>query len=236
MRIPLFDIDHTLLVGGNTAHEAAFQHALTTVYNLPHASKAELRTDGMIDTQILLEVIMRHGISEEEGRAKMDEATGAMADYYKAHADEGTCVPLPGVVAILRRLEKEGVPSGLLTGNVESIGWGKMERAGLRNYFSFGAFGNLAFRRADLIPVAHTRAEKALGRAFPVTDLFIVGDSPRDIACAQDGGIPVIAVATGAASTDELAAAGADLVLPSLEDQAAFFAFLQGERSTRSET
>lgn len=226
MPIPLFDIDHTLLEGGNIAHDDAFTYALRTVYQLPDARKSEIETHGMIDTQILLEIARLHGVDEEAGKAKMDAALRAMEEYYTAHADEGVCIPLPGVRALLARLRERGVPLGLLTGNVESIGWGKITRAGLREYFAFGAFGSLAYRRVDLIPIARERASQALGREVALSELFIVGDSPLDVACAKGGRVPILAVATGASPAQELAAVGADAVVETLEDQDAFFDFL----------
>lgn len=233
MAIPLFDIDHTLLQGGNTAHDGAFAFALRTVYGLPDASKREIETHGMIDTQILLEIATRHGIDAEMATAKMDATLRAMEAYYAAHAAEGACVPLPGVRSLLARLHADGIPLGLLTGNVESIGWGKVARAGLREYFAFGAFGSQAYRRVDLLPIARERASRAVGREVALRELILVGDSPRDVACAKSGGVPVVAVATGASTVQALAAVGADVVLATLEDQEAFvsaLAMLERER------
>jgi phosphoglycolate phosphatase-like HAD superfamily hydrolase len=56
------------------------------------------------------------------------------------------------------------------------------------------------------------------GRAFGPEDTVLVGDTPLDVAAARLGKARVVAVASGAASAAELAAAGADVVLPDLRD------------------
>lgn len=226
-KIPLFDIDWTLLKGsteGNQVHNEAFDFALHTVFNLPNASKNEISTEGSIDTKILIDVSKLHGISEEEAKSKMPEALKAMTDYFLEHADEGNFIPMPGVVSLLSDLKSKVIPIGLLTGNIAEIGWEKMKRSGLIEYFSFGAFGSMAFKRVDLIPITAEEASKVLDRKVDVRELVIIGDSPLDIACARDGGIPVIAVGAGHFKPHELA--HADLTLESLEEKGKILKFL----------
>jgi phosphoglycolate phosphatase-like HAD superfamily hydrolase len=47
---------------------------------------------------------------------------------------------------------------------------------------------------------------------------IVIGDTPRDIDCAQRNGCRCVAVATGRHSAEALATAGADLVLRGLTD------------------
>lgn len=225
-KIPLFDVDWTLLKGGesNKIHHDAFDYALHTVYDQPTASEDEAMAQGKIDTQILIEVLKLHEVSEEEAKAKMPQALKAMVQYFKEHADAGTYKPMPGVIELLSDLKEKGIPTGLLTGNVAEIGWEKLRRASIKDYFSFGAFGSMAFRRVDLIEIAAKEASKVLGRRVLIHELVIVGDSPLDIACARDGGIAVIAVGAGHHKTHELL--HADLVLESLEEKDRILKFL----------
>lgn len=226
-KIPLFDIDWTLLKGGdigNKIHHDAFDFALHTVYNQPTASQSEGTGQGKIDTQIMIDTLKLHGVTEDVAKIKMPEALEAMRQYFTAHANEGTYEPMPGVVELLEELRQRNLPLGLLTGNVAEIGWEKLKRAGIADYFSFGAFGSMAFKRVDLIAIAAQEAGKVLGRKVDTNELFIVGDSTLDIACARDGGIPVIAVGAGHFKSHELA--HADLTLESLEEKAKFLKFL----------
>lgn len=226
--IPLFDIDWTLLKGdpdSKKAHRGAFDHALHTIYDLPESvHQADYASEGKIDSQILMEIAVANGVPDKEAKEKVQTAISAAREYFKEHAGEGHYEPMPGVIELLSDLKAKGVPMGLLTGNIREIGWEKVKRAGLKDYFSFGAFGSIAFKRVDLIKIAVGEAAKALGRPVEVSELFIVGDSPLDIACARDGGIPVIAVGAGHFKSHELA--HADLTLDSLEEKDKFLKFL----------
>lgn len=226
MKIPLFDIDNTLIKDGTEAHANAFHHAFRTIYNQPKARKNDIFVDGMIDTQIIVEILKLYNVREEDSKAKMDTATKVMYEYYHKHAHKGEMIPMSGAQELLQRLSILAIPMGLLTGNVEGIGRRKVELAGLKDFFSFGAFGNLAYKRVDLIPIALERARKK-GLNIKLTDLVIVGDSPRDIACARAGGLQVIAVGAGNFSSKELRDAGADLVVDTLEEQDKIVSFLE---------
>ncbi len=225
MKIPLFDIDSTLLQGGNIAHRKAFEYACKKIYRIP-ASESEIRSSGMIDTEILIKILGFHGLGEEKVKQKIDKAMEAMEDYYHKNKNVGKSIVLEGVTELLDELREKSVRMGVLTGNVESIGWDKLERAGIKKYFSFGAFGSLAFKRSDLVEVARKRAEKVLARPVLVSDLIIVGDSPLDIACAREAGIKVIAVGTGKFPHEKLLMHRPDLLLKSLKEKEKFINFI----------
>lgn len=227
MKIPLFDIDSTLLEGGNKAHINCFDYALKTVYGLHDASVVELKLDGMIDKQILVEILKLHNVSEETAKARMEEAMLVMVEYFTMHLHESTSKVLPGVKELLNVLIENNMTLGLLTGNIEDIAWGKLKNIDLADYFSFGSFGNLAYKRVELIAIAKERAEKLLKKEIPLQDFFIVGDSPLDIVCAKAGGINVVAVAQGNFTVEELETAGADIVLHSMEERDAFLDFIK---------
>jgi phosphoglycolate phosphatase len=225
-RIPLFDIDGTIVEGGNKAHMGAYDYAMQSVYGQSSASVSEIQIDGMIDTQIIVEVLRLHGVSEGVAKAKMPQAIAAMDRYFDAHKREGKPVIMPGVVELLTALSERNIPIGLLTGNTESIGWGKVGLAGLSQFFQFGSFGSLAYRRVDLIPLAVSRA-KEHGIDAHLKDLVIVGDTPLDVASAKAGGIPSIAVGAGRFSPQELRNVGADLVVDACADKDRILGFLQ---------
>jgi phosphoglycolate phosphatase-like HAD superfamily hydrolase len=55
----------------------------------------------------------------------------------------------------------------------------------------------------------------------------VVGDTPRDLACARAGGVRCLLVATGGASREELAACAPDALLDDLTDTAAVVELLR---------
>jgi phosphoglycolate phosphatase-like HAD superfamily hydrolase len=121
----------------------------------------------------------------------------------------------PGVRRILYGLERRGVPVGLVTGNLTRIGWKKMECAGLRHYFRFGAFAETAPDRAALArnAIEHARRRKWIDGNARVS---LIGDAPSDILAARANEIQSIAVHTGISTREELAALKPDLLLEDL--------------------
>lgn len=227
MKIPLFDLDGTLLQRmGGKPHDDSFNFALRTVYSLYDAAVDEIVTDGMIDPQILIEIVKLHGINEEDSVAKLPQAMKAMVNYFQIHKDEQHALPHKGAKEILKIL-REKVNCGVLTGNIEEIGWEKLRQAGLKDYISFGSFGNMALKRVDLILIAQEIYNEKFKENRPLTDFVIIGDTPKDIFCAKDGGISAIAVATGNFTFEELSKENPDLVLQSLEEKEKIIEFLQ---------
>jgi len=225
VKIPLFDLDDTLLRGGNKPHNDAFDFIFKKVYQI-NAPIKEIKSEGMIDSQIIIEILKLHNVSPTKAKEKLPQAFKEMGDYFLKHIAQGEYVLMPGVSEILTELKNRKIALGILTGNLEVIGWKKLERAGLRQFFDFGVFGNMALRRADLVPIALKKAQAKLGRGVPLKDLVIVGDSLRDVACAKESDIAIIAVATGKNTKDELKSAGADLVVSSLLDKDKIFDYL----------
>jgi phosphoglycolate phosphatase len=68
------------------------------------------------------------------------------------------------------------------------------------------------------VPVALERARRLRGLDLDPTDVWVVGDTPRDLACARTTGVRCALVATGHAPLDELRATDADAVLQDLSD------------------
>lgn len=225
-KIPLFDVDWTLLKGKNPAHLNAFDYALHTVYQLPASATVQDHLyEGKIDSQILMEVAQQYGVSEKQSKEKIYDAMDATVDYFMKHVSEGHYDLMSGVKELLEELKALDIPVGLLTGNIEEIGWKKIEIAGIRAYFIFGGFGSLAFKRVDLIPIAKKRLEEILGEEIALERFVIIGDSPLDIACAKAGNIQVIAVAAGDYKKHHLSEA--DLVVESLEEKEKIIDFLK---------
>jgi phosphoglycolate phosphatase len=126
---------------------------------------------------------------------------------------------LPGVVPLLDTLQRDpGTILALLTGNLPDAARLKLSAFGLWHYFATGAFGDDAPDRNGLVPVAASRAAALGYPMIPPQRTVVIGDTPHDVTCARAAGARSVGVATGRSSMDELAAAGADVVLPDLGD------------------
>jgi phosphoglycolate phosphatase-like HAD superfamily hydrolase len=108
---------------------------------------------------------------------------------------------MPGVDQILEYLQSKGAVLGLATGNLESIGWLKIDYLNLRSWFPFGGFSDRHIVRSEMIADAAIHARALAGEAASVC---VVGDTPSDIVAAHANSLPVIAVATGNYSFGQL--------------------------------
>lgn len=211
----LFDIDGTLVSGATGAHREALHAALAEVHGVapevlgtPVVAPAG-RTDGEIARLILLGA----GVSGE----RIDERAGAVREaccelYARLSTDDLSHTVLPGVRELLGWLAaREGVTLGLVTGNFEPVARLKLKRAGIGSFFGAGqgAFGSDAEDRTVLPAIARARAGKP-GHPHPRSRTILIGDTPRDIACARADGVRCVAVATGPYRMGELT--GADAV------------------------
>jgi phosphoglycolate phosphatase len=102
---------------------------------------------------------------------------------------------------------------GLATGNVESGARIKLGRGNLNRFFSFGGYGSDSEYRADLVRRAADVAALRHGSPIQNCDIFVIGDTPRDIEAGKASSFRTIGVATGQYSVDQLRESAADLVI-----------------------
>ena len=210
----LFDIDGTLVRRAGAHHREALS------YGIRRVTGRETTTDGiplhgMLDPVILRKMMRRAGASGETVSEALPEVMRVAERRYLR-----TCPPIadklcPGVVETLERLERNGALLGLVTGNLTRIGWRKLARAGVRRYFRFGAFGELAPTRTALARMAGREA-RARGWIFPGTPVALIGDSPADVIAAKKNRFFSIAVRTGITPVQELIAQAPDFLLSDL--------------------
>ena len=224
MKIPLFDIDQTLITGRKILVDA-YRFVFKKVYQV-EASIEEVDNAGMISAEVIVETLKRHNFSFKEIRQKLPQAFKELGDYFVKNIKANDFIALPGAKELLKKLKEKRVLIGVLTGNIDTIGWEKLKRTKLDQYIDFGVFGNMAFKRKDLVPLALEEAKKILEKKIFFKNLVIIGDSFRDILCAKENQIEVIGVASGKNTKEELKKAGADLVIDSLLEKEKIFKFL----------
>jgi phosphoglycolate phosphatase len=123
---------------------------------------------------------------------------------------------LPHVPECLQFGREHQIAMGLLTGNSSMGAAIKMKHYELDGYFPHGAYGDDFADRNLLGPVALSRASQHHGKTFCPSGTLVIGDTPKDIACAHAMGAKCLAVATGAFNADALRLHGADWVVESL--------------------
>lgn len=210
----LFDIDGTLLNSRDGVHYHAFHHAVRDVFGV-NSSIDGVPVHGNTDIGILRAVLQRGGISEDVIAERLPLALQHMCEEVRQNAAEIRVELCPSIADLLRRLHAAGKLLGIVTGNLEAIGWAKVSAAGLREYFSFGSFSDRHEKRADIFRHGIAEARRRLG---PAARVYVVGDTPRDIEAAREVGIPVIAVATGIFTRDDLLAHQPDVCVSCCTD------------------
>jgi phosphoglycolate phosphatase-like HAD superfamily hydrolase len=207
----LFDIDGTLLDGTTPLVAAAMREALGDVHGVDTDQiQTPIETAGRTDGEIIRAILLDGGISTE----RIDSLAGRVRESYcrvfarLVCADLSSAV-LPGIQELLDWLiAQDGVKLGLLTGNYEPIARLKLVRAGIDEAFAHGpgAFGSDAEDRNALPAIARRRAGQP-NAPYPRSKTIVIGDTPRDIACARADGVRCVAVASGSFTIDALAEA-----------------------------
>jgi phosphoglycolate phosphatase-like HAD superfamily hydrolase len=214
----LWDIDGTL-VYMDRAGERALLIAIRDLYQRDLGAHLPVDLRGRTDTSICRDLLAWLGVpvtSEEETRFR---------STYLALLP--TTLPIvkpfvhPGIREALDAIHAHPeIHQALLTGNLREGARLKLTHLGLWDYFEFGAFADDSHIRDELGPFALARAKEKLGIAFPPDRVYIIGDTPHDIACGKAIGAKTIAVATGAFTVDQLAALHPTHVFPNLADTA----------------
>jgi phosphoglycolate phosphatase-like HAD superfamily hydrolase len=198
----LFDIDGTLLNTHDGVHYNSFHSALREVYGC-EGRIDDVPVHGNTDIGILRAALELHGgLRDGEFEARLPQALEMMRAEVEHNADRIRPELCPSIAELLAALHADGKLLGVVTGNLERIGWAKLERAGIRKYFDFGSFSDQREKREDIFRHGAEQARKLRGLN---TTVCFVGDTPADIRAAAILGLPVIAVATGIYSREQLA-------------------------------
>ncbi len=213
----LFDIDGTLMRGAGDGHKAALVEGILRVTGRA-TSLENVPTAGMLDGDLISGMLRVSGHNETSIREILPAIMRECAQCYVASCSGDLSRFLcQGVKSTLARLAAEGVALGIVSGNLSHIGWRKIELAGLRHYFSLGAFAENGSTRAELARIAAERARES-GLVRDGGRVSLIGDHANDVAAAQANGFQSVAVATGVMSLTELAEARPDILLSNLEE------------------
>ncbi len=210
----LFDIDGTLLRSRDRIHMDSVAASVRQVTGF-EITLSGISVHGNTDTGILREACEHAGIPAKVLEPQIAAILEAMGQNVAEHREQLDLYLMPGVQDALSHLAARGALLGVATGNLETIGWIKIEVAGLREWFRFGGFSDHHPVRSAMIGHA---AKKAHELAGPQATVCVVGDTPRDIEAAHANQLPVIAVATGHFSFDELLAFRPEACATSLAD------------------
>jgi len=200
-RLLLFDIDGTIIVSGG-AGEAALQDAMLDRFGVEEDLKTITlagATDGLI-ARLMLE---KHGF--EASTENIASLLDSYLHFLHKRLPQHNGRVLPGLVTLLDALrERTDCVLALLTGNLSRGAEIKLSHYGMWDYFQFGAFADDHHDRNQLGPFAQARAIEKHGEEFPSENIYVIGDTPKDIACGKAFGAKTVAIATGNYTADDL--------------------------------
>jgi len=196
----LFDIDGTLLVSRDRVHRDALHQAMREAYGVDTTIDG-IAFHGKTDLGILRVALERVGTSGAQFEANLSAALEVVCREVSANASRITLTVCSAIPEVLVELKTAGKLLGLASGNLESVGWLKVEAAGLREFFSFGCFSDRHESRADIFRQGVIEVQRRLGESAQVC---FIGDTPEDIKAARFANSKILAVCTGIFTADEL--------------------------------
>jgi phosphoglycolate phosphatase len=210
----LFDIDGTILLSKDRTHRYAMHRAMRDVFGVDTTIDG-IAYHGKTDPGILRAALERVGISSDLIDAKLPQALEATRRDAAENVARFTPTVLPGVPALIEKLHQSGKLLGVSSGNLESIGWIKLNAAGLRHYFQFGCFADDCELRSEVFAKGMAEVRRRLG---PATSVCFIGDTPDDIQAARQVGGHIIAVGTGIYKAEDLAPLAPDAIIATCEE------------------
>jgi phosphoglycolate phosphatase len=213
----LWDIDGTLLSSGGVAVRAFLDAVNDVVGRRPEGRGLDL--GGRIDPEIAASLLCSVDADQAlvpEVLARLRINAAARSDDFREHVKV-----FPGVRRTLEMLAAKGVRQTVVTGNIESVGMLKLHGGQLIPPIdpAVGGFGDHGRSRVEVAGRALDRLAAA-GWVHDLDQCWIVGDTPRDLLCAQELGIRCALVGTGRHSVEALTELGADVVIDGFEESA----------------
>jgi phosphoglycolate phosphatase len=205
----LFDIDGTLLNSRDAVHYFAFRNAMRETLGI-EASIEGVPVHGNTDIGILRAVLRREGLKDSEIDSSLPEIIERMCAEVQRNREQLSPELCPSIRELVTQLHQSRKHLGVVSGNLEKIGWLKLEKAGLKPMFSFASF---SYPRELRVEIFRHGLELVRNRLGGDCSTFIVGDTPSDIEAARATNTPVIALATGMYSFSDLLASGPDACL-----------------------
>lgn len=222
---------------GTSAHKQCINKAVKEVYGIS-ATVDSVPHAGSTDKEIVRRMCESCGLQDTEVWTGLDRVIEiSCALIHELIEDDLTGLVLPGVGELLHALTERRAFVGMVTGNFSTIGWAKIEKAGLGQYLSESlnqpsAFGSDCLHRNEILALAVERAE-AQGfvrdvdpETLVTNNVWHIGDAIADMAAARHVKGRGIGVLTGSFTAEILAPEKPFAILQNLADTDALLAMM----------
>ncbi|MER6011539.1 HAD family hydrolase [Streptomyces bluensis] len=217
----LWDIDRTLLYVGDIDRQV-YRDTFAEIVGRP-AERLPARGTGVTMPLAIRSLLLDNGVRQADVPRLLPSMVKRLPQRLAAHAEDlrEQGILLPGALDALKTVQEQPnyIPT-VVTGNLKPSALLKLQAFGLDRFLDteIGGYSSDDDHRPALVGIAQKRAQTKHETAFARSNTVILGDSLEDVRTGLEGGASVIGVASGKTSAEELASAGADLVLQSLED------------------
>ncbi len=227
-KLVLFDLDGTL-VSAAGAGRTALVKAVKALYGQEPQFEHSL-ISGRTDTDnfaIVYELVKGKKAPKAEIKKIHNKYLELLPAEVQAGCKKKAYKLMPGIKKLLEKLSKEkDVVLGLGTGNIEQGAQIKLAPSGLAKYFICGGYGEDGHRREDMLKAAVKRAEKLCKTQFTPDQVYVVGDTHRDVLAAKNCGFHSAAMTGGFGDAHLLQRAAAELEIKNFNDIPTFYVWL----------
>jgi len=218
----LFDIDGTLIYSGG-AGTRSIEKSFKEIYGIEHAMK-NILPDGKTDPLIIEEVFVKK-LNKNPEKIEIENILNLYLKNLQKEIYNPNYRVFDGVKEFLEWAEKKGkFLMGLATGNLEKGAKIKLKPSSLLKYFKFGGYASDSWKRSEILKKAYQKgiliAEKENSK---IKEVFVIGDTPRDIIAAKEAGFKSVGMALYNFSEEDLIKAGADHVFKNYSELKDFF-------------
>lgn len=228
-KLVLFDLDGTLVNAGG-AGRTSLRKAIKELYGVEPEFDHSLisgRTD--LDNFSIVYSLIKKGKKPTAAEMKKMKAKYLEILPTEVHAVV-RCKKydlVPGVEKFLKMLAKDkDVILGLGTGNLEEGAKIKLEPSKLASYFTVRGYGEDGQTREEMLQAAVKRAEKKFKTKLEPDQVYVIGDTHRDICAAKNCGFHSAVLTNGFGDAQKIQRAAAELETKDFNDLTTFCVWL----------
>jgi phosphoglycolate phosphatase-like HAD superfamily hydrolase len=214
MKIILFDIDGTLVKAGG-AGARALNHAVEAMTGRRNACD-QVQLQGATD-KTNFDSAFKVGAGRKPTKKELAELTrhyvARLPLEVEASLKARKYSKVKGVEKFIEKLAgSKGVLLGLGTGNLKEGAFIKLGPSGLLRHFAFGGYGCDSHHRSEVLKKAVARAAKLAKTSVKDGDVYVIGDTHRDVEAAKEAGYHSGVVLDGFGDRERLMRANPELM------------------------
>ncbi|WP_424246142.1 phosphoglycolate phosphatase-like HAD superfamily hydrolase [Elusimicrobium posterum] len=227
-KLVMFDLDGTLVRSG-LAGKIALDKAIKNLFGKTADYDISLlngNTDSKNFTTVF-EHVMKRKIKPAELKKLKEEYIKILPSVVKDNVKNKKYEKVAGIDKFIAALLKQkDVYLALGTGNFEEAATIKLQPSGLDKHFKTGGFGEASADRAEMLAHGVERASKHFKIKFNPEDVFIIGDTHKDVVAAKANGYHSGVVTGRTIDAHRLQRAAAEIEMEDFNDIDTWFIWL----------